>query len=87
MVKKCVVCNENAEFKIKDTSDYYCKDCAEENFSDVSMLIKVEEEAQKLKEFLRQKIDDIKHDEEELDTMITFTEKKHDKHDTKTGKD
>lgn len=49
MAKKCIICGAEAEFKIKDTSDYYCKDCAEENFSDVSLLVKVEEEAQRLK--------------------------------------
>ncbi|MBT4935238.1 hypothetical protein HOL21_04665 [Candidatus Woesearchaeota archaeon] len=87
MVKKCIVCNDEAEFKIKNTSDYYCKDCAEENFADVSMLIKVEEEAQKLKEYLKQKISDIKSDEEELDSMVKYTENNNDKQDDTTGKD
>jgi hypothetical protein len=52
MVKKCIVCTQEAKFKIKDTSDYYCKDCADENFSDLSMLLTVEEEAQRLKEYV-----------------------------------
>ena len=42
---------------IKDTADYYCEECAEENFADISMLIKVEEEAQRLKEFVNQKLE------------------------------
>ena len=51
MVKKCMICGEEAIYKIKDTPDYYCPECAEENFSDLDMLVKVEEEAQKLKNF------------------------------------
>ena len=57
MAKKCIVCDVDASYKIKDTSDYYCKVCAEENFSDLNLLITIEEEAQRLKEFLREKID------------------------------
>ena len=56
MGKKCIVCDDEAEYKIKDNPDYYCKECASENFADVTMLIKVEEEAQRLKEFLKEKI-------------------------------
>ena len=33
------------------------QECAEENFSDLSVLIKVEEEAQRLKKFLLEKVD------------------------------
>ncbi len=79
MAKRCIVCNEEAEFKIKDTSDYYCQECAEENFADLSMLMKVEEEAQKLKAFLKDKVDDILLKEEELDKMIVIKEKSLDK--------
>ena len=75
MVKKCIVCNEEAEFKIKDTSDYYCKGCAEENFADLTMLVTLEEEAQRLKEYLQEKMDDLSEREEELDQMITINEK------------
>ena len=63
MGKKCIVCSADAVYKIKDTSDYYCQNCAEDNFSDISLLVKVEEEAQRLKEFLKEKIgDDEEHD-------------------------
>ena len=58
MAKKCIMCGEEAKYCIKDTSDYYCEECAEENFGDVSMLIKVEEKAQKLKAILDNKIDE-----------------------------
>lgn len=55
MTKKCIICNDPATLKIKDTPDYYCQSCAEENFADVSVLVKVEEEAQKLKEYVEEK--------------------------------
>ena len=51
-----MICGEEAKFSIKGTSDFYCKECAEENFSDLSLLQKVEEEAQKLKELIKKKI-------------------------------
>ncbi|HLC91038.1 MAG TPA: hypothetical protein VJI15_04675 [Candidatus Nanoarchaeia archaeon] len=76
MAKKCIICNAEAVYKIKDTSDYYCKDCAQENFSDISMLMSVEEEAQKLKSYLKEKIEDVQKDEEELDQFISEKGKK-----------
>jgi hypothetical protein len=57
MVKKCIVCNEVATYKIKDTSDYYCQECAEENFSGVDLLIKVEDEALRLKQFIKERLE------------------------------
>lgn len=50
-----MVCDAEAAYKIKDTSDYYCQECAQENFADLSLLVKVEEEAQRLKAFVEQK--------------------------------
>ncbi len=55
MSKKCIICGEEASFKIKDTADFYCPSCAEENFGDITMLVKLEEEAQRLKEFIKEK--------------------------------
>ena len=52
MVKKCVDCNVEAKYRIKDTSEYYCEDCADEHFADLAMLIKVEEEISNLKKVL-----------------------------------
>ena len=49
MTKKCTICEAPALYHIKDTSDFYCQSCAEENFADLSVLVKVEEE-HKLKE-------------------------------------
>ncbi len=56
MEKKCLVCNGNAEYMIKDSTDFYCESCATDYFADLDMLCKVEEEAQKLKEFLNDKV-------------------------------
>ena len=44
MAKKCIICNETAEYVIKGTSDFYCNSCAEENFDDIKALQKIEEE-------------------------------------------
>lgn len=60
MGKKCIVCGEPAVYGIKDTSDYYCEECAKENFADLALLIRVEEIAQKLKK----KLDEISVDAE-----------------------
>ena len=49
MVKKCIGCAIQAKFKIKDTSEYYCEECAAEHFADLNLLIKVEEKALQLK--------------------------------------
>ncbi len=62
MPKKCIICNQGAIFKIKDTPDFYCQECAEENFSDLSVLVKIEEEAQKLRQVLKEKVDDDESD-------------------------
>ncbi len=58
MVKKCIICNEEANFKIKDSSEFYCQECAEESFADLSLLQKVEEETQALKEIINGKLQD-----------------------------
>ncbi|MBS3143139.1 hypothetical protein J4464_07155 [Candidatus Woesearchaeota archaeon] len=43
MAKKCIICGEEAILVIKGTNDVYCKNCAEENFDDISYLEKIEE--------------------------------------------
>ncbi len=57
-----MVCDAEASYKIKDTSDYYCQECAQENFADLSLLVKVEEEAQRLKALVEQKEKEIQDD-------------------------
>ena len=56
MAKKCVDCQERADYKIKDTSEYYCSECAIENFSDLSLLVVLEDEAMKLKRFIESRV-------------------------------
>lgn len=52
MGKKCSICGEEALYQLKGNSDYYCTECATENFADLSLLVKVEKEAQCLKRFV-----------------------------------
>jgi hypothetical protein len=58
MGKKCTICGEEAELKIKNSSDYYCNDCALENFGDITVLVKIDEEAKRLKALVDQQIDE-----------------------------
>jgi hypothetical protein len=55
MVKKCIICNEEAEFKIKDNNEFYCQECAQEHFADLSLLQRIEEEAMALKKTILEK--------------------------------
>ena len=55
MPKKCIICGEEAKYSIKGTSDFYCDECARENFSDVSMLIAVEAQAKKIQKLIEEK--------------------------------
>lgn len=55
MGKKCIICEAPAVYKIKDTADFYCQDCAQDNFADLTMLIAVEEEAQRLKKVVAER--------------------------------
>ncbi len=43
MGKKCLICEGPAQYTIKDTSDFYCTECAEEQFGDVDMLVKLDD--------------------------------------------
>ena len=52
MPKKCIICNNEAEFEIKGSAESYCKECALEHFGDLSLLIKVDEQAKALKKAL-----------------------------------
>lgn len=56
MAKKCMICGEEAKFCIKGTRDFYCKECAEESFNDISMLQKVEEQAVLLKKAVEERL-------------------------------
>lgn len=53
---RCMICDEDkAHFMIKETTDYYCKECAEEQFADLSYLVKIEEQAKHLKKVVDEK--------------------------------
>ena len=56
MEKKCIICEAAAKYVIKNSTDFYCTSCATDYFADLDMLCKVEDEAQKLKEFLNEKV-------------------------------
>ena len=53
MVKKCIICGEEAQFRIKDSPEFYCQECAEENFADLTVLQRVEHEAQLLRQIIQ----------------------------------
>jgi len=55
MVKKCIICGEEAQFRIKDSPEFYCQECAEENFADLTVLQRVEEEAPALRQIIQQR--------------------------------
>ncbi len=55
MGKKCIICGEEAKYHIKGSSEYYCEDCAKEHFSDISVLVSVEEQAKKIKQMIDDK--------------------------------
>lgn len=71
MPKKCIICEKTAIFKIKDTLDFYCNECAEENFGDLTMLLKLEEEAKLLKKVIDEKLKDTEVDEDSI--IVTQT--------------
>ena len=50
-----MICGKPAEFSIKGSSSYYCKECADENFSNLELLQKIEEQARKLKKVVEDK--------------------------------
>ncbi len=52
MAKRCIICDAEASYCIKGSSEYYCTECAVDQFGDVTVLLKVEEEAKRLKEFI-----------------------------------
>jgi hypothetical protein len=71
MPKKCIICGGEAKYLIKGTSDYYCAECAEESFSDLSLLQTVEEKAKQesaaVDEEIDEEFDEDKDDETDLE--------------------
>ena len=64
MPKKCIICGAGAKYVIKGTSDYYCEDCADENFSDITLLEKVDE-TKKLDEDADEAVEESEEEPEE----------------------
>jgi len=58
MTKKCIMCSVPADYTIKNSNDYYCKECAAEHFSDVSFLQRIEEKAKELKQIIKKEIEE-----------------------------
>lgn len=50
MAKKCIICDDHAQYAIKNTKDYYCEECASAQFGDLSYLISVDEALKQQKE-------------------------------------
>jgi hypothetical protein len=63
MKKVCVICQvKEAILCIKGTNECYCYDCAIESFGDINLLVKIEDGAKRLHDFIEKKLS-----EEELD--------------------
>lgn len=57
-MKKCVLCSNPAVFSVKDTSEFYCEDCALENFADIGALTRIGEGKEDSND-VQEEIDDI----------------------------
>jgi len=64
MAKKCTLCSAEARYMIKDSSEYYCDECALENFSDVGVLQPIEDTNKKSEHLVEDATEDISEDEE-----------------------
>ncbi len=42
MAKKCIICEAEAEYCIKDSSEFYCKGCGKEHFGELNYLVPIE---------------------------------------------
>lgn len=59
-MKKCILCSNKAVFAVKDSSEYYCEECALENFADTEALTRIDEPKEENKEpTLQDEIEDI----------------------------
>ena len=47
MSKRCLICEQAAKYAIKNSKDYYCEECTQDQFGDISYLVKIEEMQQK----------------------------------------
>ncbi|MBW2980744.1 hypothetical protein KY360_04990 [Candidatus Woesearchaeota archaeon] len=66
MPKKCILCEKEAEYCIKGSSESYCKECAVEQFHDVDYLQKIEEQARKIVSLVEDAGEEGVSDDEEM---------------------
>lgn len=66
MQKKCTLCGDPAQYAIKGSTEFYCEECALENFGDLSYLITVEQQALELKKFVDKQINSVSEDLEDI---------------------
>jgi gas vesicle protein len=70
MGKKCIICGIEAKYSIKDSSEFYCNECAEESFSDINYLQKIDEQAKIIKELIKEKANNLNENNEDLNDGI-----------------
>lgn len=63
MTKKCIICGAEAEFYIKNSSEYYCEECALMQFGDLGYLLRLDRKAKILRDYLKEK-EGAQYDEE-----------------------
>jgi hypothetical protein len=71
--KKCVICQVNdADYCVKGTNECYCQNCGREHFGDLGLLVKIEDDAKRLNEFIEKKIasDDKKEPKNDYDDTL-----------------
>ncbi len=77
-MKKCIICGKEAKYQIKGTNNYYCEECAKELFSDLSVLIPIEESSSlnQIESEEIEKINQLKDDQEFFNRFVDeFNEK------------
>ncbi len=67
MAKRGIICEAEAAYVIKGTSDFYCHACALDQFGDITVLVKVEDDAKRLKDLIDKSLQsgDVSSEEDE----------------------
>ncbi|MBW2983898.1 hypothetical protein KY361_02185 [Candidatus Woesearchaeota archaeon] len=66
MPKKCILCEKEAEYCIKGSSESYCKECAVEQFQDVDYLQRIEKQSKKVVSLIADAMEEGVSDDEEM---------------------
>ena len=64
-----MICGTKAEFAVKGTSDFYCEGCAADSFGDIACVVRVEEEARRLKEAVDEVLDQMEDAKKHADAQ------------------